>query len=715
MLFLVLWLPGLKAGEEPQGDAGATALLPYHVEHEDFRRARLLEAAGKYAQAAELLEKGEDLPGQRHLLAGVLFEKAGRPDAAAARYRAAWEKGGPLALTALWRSYRLKGGDVPPELWRADQAFTRDLLYRQALARYEEGHMRAAVSLLMRVLSRPAVEKQRARAQLLLARSWLAASDPGRGRELASVLYWNGNADAGLLLGQSAPDELQFLSRLHSLMNTGAGGEVRAEDRELRQRLARVKALRTRKETREQALSAVQLLVAEFEAEDPAGIAARYQQARLLENMDRDMEALDLFNALVQAPARFLPFRTAVLCRMGRIALREGFPSEADRFFSLALRGGMPGENLAEALWGLAWARRLEGRTDAALELLRFLVSRWFWEPTGGVGFWGPKALYWQARILEETGDGQSAGVLYSFLARAFPMDYHGLLSRTLLGTVLPSSQADFDRSPLSLSCGEDEAGRLGPELELWRLGLYAEALEELRYGGQAPAINSCAASLNASLSLRAASSPREVFRSYASLMPPPWECGALLWLSILPLRFTDLLEANGRLDRALLGALIRYESGFNPSAVSVAGAGGLMQLKRGVAQHVARVCLNRSLKKRELFQEKVNLDVGSLFLRELQKRHHENWLLSLASYNAGPGACLGWLRRFSGLDAEELVEQFPFPGTSNYVKRIVTARDAYFSLYWPVLGRDWSPASIARALPDGLQPYLDEEGSTCR
>jgi soluble lytic murein transglycosylase len=138
------------------------------------------------------------------------------------------------------------------------------------------------------------------------------------------------------------------------------------------------------------------------------------------------------------------------------------------------------------------------------------------------------------------------------------------------------------------------------------------------------------------------------------------------------------------------------------------------MQLKPGVAGHLASRCLGRRLKKNELRNPESNVTLGTVFLRELLRRHSGNWLPTLASYNAGPGMCSTWLSRFSGLDSDELLEQLTFPNTVAYVKKIVAVRDAYYSLYWPQLGTEWTRPGLARALPVDLEPYLDEEGGGC-
>ncbi|WP_182525733.1 transglycosylase SLT domain-containing protein [Nocardioides dongkuii] len=102
--------------------------------------------------------------------------------------------------------------------------------------------------------------------------------------------------------------------------------------------------------------------------------------------------------------------------------------------------------------------------------------------------------------------------------------------------------------------------------------------------------------------------------------------------------------------DAGLLAAVARQESGYDPQAVSPAGAQGLMQLMPGTA---------RGLGVTDSFDPVQAVDGAARLLRDLLDRFGSTDL-ALAGYNAGPGAVL----RYDGVP--------PYPETQNYVRSVL-------------------------------------------
>jgi soluble lytic murein transglycosylase-like protein len=102
--------------------------------------------------------------------------------------------------------------------------------------------------------------------------------------------------------------------------------------------------------------------------------------------------------------------------------------------------------------------------------------------------------------------------------------------------------------------------------------------------------------------------------------------------------------------DPDLVRAVVRTESAFDPTAVSTAGAQGLMQLMPA---------LSDELGVKDPFDPRENIFAGVRYLRALLDQHDGDEALALASYNAGPGA----VERYNGVP--------PYPETEQYIRNI--------------------------------------------
>ncbi|OQW92330.1 MAG: hypothetical protein BWK79_14885 [Beggiatoa sp. IS2] len=111
-------------------------------------------------------------------------------------------------------------------------------------------------------------------------------------------------------------------------------------------------------------------------------------------------------------------------------------------------------------------------------------------------------------------------------------------------------------------------------------------------------------------------------------------------------------------LPAALLHAVIKVESNYNPHALSPKGAKGLMQLMPGTAKRYGVT---------DRADPTANVYAGASYLRDLFKMFNQDLSLTLAAYNAGENA----VKRYGNTIP-------PYRETQNYVKKVQSLYQQY-------------------------------------
>ncbi len=151
-------------------------------------------------------------------------------------------------------------------------------------------------------------------------------------------------------------------------------------------------------------------------------------------------------------------------------------------------------------------------------------------------------------------------------------------------------------------------------------------------------------------------------------------ERGVQLYAAAFPV--VDL-GATGSIERALVLALSRQESGFMTSVSSPAGALGLMQLMPETARAMARKTSQPFDVARLTTDPAYNVSLGTQYLADMLEKFGGSYELALAGYNAGPNRVVRWLDtigdpRGGAIDMVDWVEMIPFRETRNYVQRVM-------------------------------------------
>lgn len=138
-----------------------------------------------------------------------------------------------------------------------------------------------------------------------------------------------------------------------------------------------------------------------------------------------------------------------------------------------------------------------------------------------------------------------------------------------------------------------------------------------------------------------------------------------------------------GSVDKAVVYAIARQESGFHPGAVSRAGARGLLQLMPATAKQMARRAGVSYSKKKLTSDPAYNATLGARYLDEVIEQFNGSYVMAFAAYNAGPSRVVQWIETFGDprdpdVDAINWVELIPFTETRNYVQRIMENQQVY-------------------------------------
>jgi soluble lytic murein transglycosylase len=156
-----------------------------------------------------------------------------------------------------------------------------------------------------------------------------------------------------------------------------------------------------------------------------------------------------------------------------------------------------------------------------------------------------------------------------------------------------------------------------------------------------------------------------------------------------LPLSDTSIIReqaAAKHLDPALIAAVIYAESKFEPRPSS-AGAEGLMQILPATAYYLAHLSGGVSFTASDLATPSVNLAYGSYYLRYLLNHYEGNEMLAVAAYNAGLTNVDEWVAHARAQGTELSAAAIPFPETREYVRRVLSAQQAYRAKYPRALG----------------------------
>jgi soluble lytic murein transglycosylase len=363
------------------------------------------------------------------------------------------------------------------------------------------------------------------------------------------------------------------------------------------------------------------------------------------------------------------------------------------------LAGAFPTHEKAEdSLWQAGWLQYGQQRYAAAAEIFRRFEAQF---PRSELL---PQVLYWQARAVHHHGQPRSAERLYRRLVVDYPFHYYSLHAAERLRQAASSAPLPAEPPPLITVWAHPQPVHL-PEpssappsepqfhliriRELQQLWMYQEAAREIRRLGtllpDIPAARYLLGVLFVDNRQYLAA-----FRLLSSLLKDlrPEEVRGLpreFWTMLYPKAFWDNVARHAQgsgVDPYLILSIMRQESAFEPTAVSSAGARGLMQLMPETARLVSNRLNLRQATTSALEVPTLNIALGTHYFASLLQRYQGNVVLALAAYNAGPGRADRWHKQWQHLPMDEFVEQLPWRETRLYVKLVLRNLRNYERLY---------------------------------
>lgn len=388
---------------------------------------------------------------------------------------------------------------------------------------------------------------------------------------------------------------------------------------------------------------------------------AMYWKARALYRID-DMDGFERIIKKFRSEYPKNKYFAKLLFILADEKRRKGKFSEAEKIFKKILND-FP-EKTEDALWGLGWMNYTNGNYKESEKIFSKLTSS---VKSNG------QYLYWKAKSREmlskdcmlrkislSTEDNPCPDVDAAYSSLLKDSGYYGFLVRTRFKALNVLDNIEFSRPTIP-------EGEIYERIESLKfLDMGKEAVDEIK------------------MALKFVKDPEE-FRYLGHTAIDLGEYKSIIYFAedlknkeflplAYPLGFWDTIEEVAEsqgIDPYLVVALIREESRFDPTAVSTAGAVGLMQLMPFTAHRIKKELKIRLKDSSEIMDVKKNIFIGIHYLSSLIREFREI-PLAIAAYNAGENALKEWLLDSNHKDIEEFIEDIPYQETRNYVKKVL-------------------------------------------
>jgi soluble lytic murein transglycosylase len=415
---------------------------------------------------------------------------------------------------------------------------------------------------------------------------------------------------------------------------------------------------------------------------------ARFHAARAFSALGQNELALSHYEALErEAPAHRLA--DDALFRAAKVARDMGDSSGVYARLSVLPDRYPEGDMRARARFQLAWHAATEHDLPLAVAELTRARRESEEQSEDGQG----RAAYWRARFLGELNRRREAIEAYTELATLWPLSYYGQLAISRLHELEPERVIKIASRLRPLGT---KSLRFERRAELERPG-FVRALALLRVGETALASSELSASgflredgdlelyLLAVALFDRAGAPEIALDLARKRMPellrrfPAGRDRDLLALAY-PRAFAPLIEQvaeEASVSSSFLRAVAREESGFHTTALSRAGARGLIQILPATAKEIAKG-MGIRYERETLSRPEINLALGARFMAMLTNQMRGQLALVPAAYNAGPSVTNRWLQERKDQPLDVWIENIPYDETRQYSRRVIQSYGIY-------------------------------------
>lgn len=416
--------------------------------------------------------------------------------------------------------------------------------------------------------------------------------------------------------------------------------------------------------------------------------------ARALRRLDRDPEAIALYERLCEE------YPTGLLCdealyEAGRLYQFVNEHEKAREKFAALVETFPESEHIADALWRTALSAYLMEDFQAAQAPLLTIVEKYASQKDESELSMGLKAKYWLGTSALKNGDRNTAARWLQDTINSGPLTWYGRLAVARMDEAGMKYSLRLPQSKLTAADLRDfstlrvpESGRLAVASEMVRLGLWQDALQEVRQQIAIYPVPEGAERMRAALHL-ALGEPNWGHWIMKSQIAESGPTHTTLrdWGTAFPLDYMEFSHKFGTefgVSPFLVQAIIRQESGFRPGVSSYAGAKGLMQLMPATARYTARVFLDNQPvpNSRQILDPETNIRLGTMYIRVHTAHASDMIPLALAGYNAGPASLKSWFERYGDRELDVFVESITFQEARGYVRKVMTSYITYAALY---------------------------------